>query len=221
MYARLLHRAACGRRRATATAAGRPSRCARHRAPDHARSARTATAKSTGPICGAARSIGWPPIPSAPIAIEYFNAALGHYFLTAFPEEAAALDGGRVRRRMGAHRASRFQVWHCRRHRRGRRVPLLRHAGRRPQLALLHGPSAGVRRSCGRIRLWIYEAIGLPHAPAGGRRLCRRRRVRSIASTTTRPRSPRSTIASRRTARPTMRCARAGWIGEGVAFCAK
>jgi len=32
--------------------------------------------------------------PSVPIAIEYFNAALGHYFLTAFPEEAAALDAG-------------------------------------------------------------------------------------------------------------------------------
>jgi len=32
--------------------------------------------------------------PAAPIAIEYFNATLGHYFLTAFPEEAAALDAG-------------------------------------------------------------------------------------------------------------------------------
>lgn len=32
--------------------------------------------------------------PTAPIAVEYYNAALGHYFLTAFPEEAAALDGG-------------------------------------------------------------------------------------------------------------------------------
>jgi glucose/arabinose dehydrogenase len=29
-----------------------------------------------------------------PLAIEYVNAALGHYFLTAFPEEAAALDAG-------------------------------------------------------------------------------------------------------------------------------
>jgi glucose/arabinose dehydrogenase len=30
----------------------------------------------------------------APIAVEYFNATLGHYFITAFPEEAAALDAG-------------------------------------------------------------------------------------------------------------------------------
>jgi hypothetical protein len=29
-----------------------------------------------------------------PLAVEYFNAALGHYFLTAFPEEIALLDGG-------------------------------------------------------------------------------------------------------------------------------
>jgi glucose/arabinose dehydrogenase len=33
-------------------------------------------------------------LPSAPIAVEYFNASLGHYFITAFAEEAAALDGG-------------------------------------------------------------------------------------------------------------------------------
>src|SRR4029450_2189491 len=32
--------------------------------------------------------------PSVPLAVEYFNATLGHYFLTAFPEEAAALDAG-------------------------------------------------------------------------------------------------------------------------------
>ncbi len=31
---------------------------------------------------------------SVPVAIEYRNAALGHYFLTAFAEEAAALDAG-------------------------------------------------------------------------------------------------------------------------------
>jgi glucose/arabinose dehydrogenase len=29
-----------------------------------------------------------------PVAIEYYNATLHHYFLTAFPEEAAALDAG-------------------------------------------------------------------------------------------------------------------------------
>jgi hypothetical protein len=29
-------------------------------------------------------------------AVEYFNATMGHYFLTAFPEEAAALDAGTI-----------------------------------------------------------------------------------------------------------------------------
>jgi hypothetical protein len=29
-------------------------------------------------------------------AVEYFNAGLGHYFVTAFPEEAAALDAGTI-----------------------------------------------------------------------------------------------------------------------------
>ena len=33
-------------------------------------------------------------LPSAPVAVEYLNAALGHYFITAFPEEAASLDAG-------------------------------------------------------------------------------------------------------------------------------
>jgi len=33
-------------------------------------------------------------LPAAAVAVEYYNAALGHYFLTAFPEEAAALDAG-------------------------------------------------------------------------------------------------------------------------------
>src|SRR4029453_16456857 len=48
--------------------------------------------------------------PAAPIAIEYFNATLGHYFLTAFPEEAAALDGGAF---AGAGRRTgyAFAVW--------------------------------------------------------------------------------------------------------------
>jgi hypothetical protein len=29
-----------------------------------------------------------------PLAVEYFNAALSHYFVTAFPSEIALLDGG-------------------------------------------------------------------------------------------------------------------------------
>jgi glucose/arabinose dehydrogenase len=32
--------------------------------------------------------------PAAPVSVEYFNETLGHYFMTAFPEEAAFLDAG-------------------------------------------------------------------------------------------------------------------------------
>jgi hypothetical protein len=48
--------------------------------------------------------------PAAPVAVEYFDAALGHYFLTAFPEEAAALDAGAF---MGAWQRTgyAFPVW--------------------------------------------------------------------------------------------------------------
>ena len=71
-------------------------------------------------------------------AIEYYNPALRHYFITAYPEEAAALDagtnvkgwtrtGGAVHR---VHRAWRGPV---------RGMPLLRHARQGDQLALLHG----------------------------------------------------------------------------------
>jgi hypothetical protein len=36
-----------------------------------------------------------PPVPSAgPLAIEYFNAGFGHYFMTADPDESAGLDAG-------------------------------------------------------------------------------------------------------------------------------
>lgn len=38
-----------------------------------------------------------PPAATLPgLAVEYFNATMGHYFITAFPEEAAALDAGKI-----------------------------------------------------------------------------------------------------------------------------
>ncbi len=37
-----------------------------------------------------------PPATPPGNAVEYFNATMGHYFITAFPEEAAALDAGRI-----------------------------------------------------------------------------------------------------------------------------
>ena len=38
-----------------------------------------------------------PPAPTSDsVAVEYFHAEFGHYFITAFPEEAAAIDAGKV-----------------------------------------------------------------------------------------------------------------------------
>jgi hypothetical protein len=37
-----------------------------------------------------------PAVGAAGTAVEYYNAALKHYFMTAFPEEAAMLDQGNL-----------------------------------------------------------------------------------------------------------------------------
>ena len=79
-------------------------------------------------------------------AIEFYNASLDHYFVTAFPEEAAMLDAGTARQGLGAH--GRHVQRLARRGGRSRRragVPLLRHARRRPELALLHRRRRGMR----------------------------------------------------------------------------
>ena len=43
-------------------------------------------------------------------AIEYYNASLDHYFITAFPEEAAMLDAGTVVKGW-ARTGVTFNVW--------------------------------------------------------------------------------------------------------------
>ena len=80
--------------------------------------------------------------------IEYYNASLDHYFITAFPEEAADLDaGGQVQgwTRTGYS----FQELEGGHGSRQRRVPVLRHAGRRAEFALLHDQRGGVREGEG------------------------------------------------------------------------
>jgi hypothetical protein len=41
--------------------------------------------------CGLATSLAWA---ASPTAVEYFHSSYGHYFVTATPQEIAALDGG-------------------------------------------------------------------------------------------------------------------------------
>ncbi len=82
------------------------------------------------------------------IVVEYHNAALDHYFITADAAEAAMLDVGIVVpgwTRTGFD----FKAWPV-----GGEglsgVPLLRHAGCRPQLAFLHDRRRGMRQGEGR-----------------------------------------------------------------------
>ena len=157
--------------------------------------------------------------PAAPIAIEYFNATLGHYFLTAFPEEAAALDGGAF---AGAWRRTgyAFAVWSADD---PGTVDVCRFFGT-PGV----GPNShfytGIAPECAALRanpLWTYEAHRLSACACPPTTHARRARVRSIGCTTTRRRS--SQVNHRFTADgATYNAMRAaGWIGEGVAFCAK
>ena len=48
-------------------------------------------------------------------AIEYYNASLNHYFVTAFPEEAAMLDAGSVVKGPAIRRRSRCAASSARR----------------------------------------------------------------------------------------------------------
>ena len=158
------------------------------------------------------------PDPAISVAIEYFNAALGHYFLTAFPEEAAALDGGAF---AGAWKRTGygFVVWNDTD---PDAVPVCRFFGK-PGV----GPNShfytGYPQECAGLKanpLWTFEGIGFLMRVA----------VNDACPPITRPvyrlYNDPPTLAQvnhRFTADGTTFDAMrgAGWIGEGVAFCAK
>lgn len=50
----------------------------------------------SAPPAGATVTVAAGAASTTGMAVEYFNASMGHYFLTAFPEEAAALDAGKI-----------------------------------------------------------------------------------------------------------------------------
>ena len=114
-----------------------------------------------------------------------------------------------------------FEVWPSGDTGSRRRVPLVRHAGRRSQHAFLHRQSAGVRRAAGESLVDLRRrppsacACRWPMpVPAPTRPVYRLYNNPSDACRS-------ELIASPRTA-PTYNAMRgAGWIGEGVAFCAK
>jgi hypothetical protein len=158
------------------------------------------------------------PDPAVPVAVEYYNAALAHYFLTAFPEEAAFLDAGGLN---GAWQRTgyAFVVWNAGE---GGTVDVCRLFGT-PGV----GPNThfytGFAPECASLRanpLWTYERIAFPM----------RLPVADACPAPTRPvyrlyNNP-ATLAAvnhRYTTDGAVYIAMQaqGWIGEGVAFCAK
>ncbi len=156
--------------------------------------------------------------PSVPVAVEYFNAALGHYFLTAFADEAAALDAGAFE---GAWKRTgfAFTTWY---QDDVDAVDVCRFFGT-PNV----GPNThfytGFAQECAGLRsnpLWTFEAIGfrmrLPVAdacPALTRPVYRLYNdPATVADVNHRFTTDGLTYAAMQAA---------GWIGEGVAFCAK
>ncbi len=156
--------------------------------------------------------------PAAPIAIEYFNATLGHYFLTAFPEEAAALDGGAF---AGAWRRTgyAFAVWSAND---PGTVDVCRFFGK-PGV----GPNShfytGFAQECAMLKaspLWTFEAIGFRmRLPANDACAPATRPVYRLYNNPATLAQVNHRFTVDGATYNAMRAA--GWIGEGVAFCAK
>ncbi|MFO1310542.1 MAG: PQQ-dependent sugar dehydrogenase [Burkholderiales bacterium] len=154
--------------------------------------------------------------PAAPVAIEYFNGALAHYFVTAFPEEAAALDAGALG---GAWRRTGFAF------------PVAAAGDPGSDVCRLFGTAGvgpnthfytGNAQECADLRAnprWTFEAIAfrmwLPvndACPPG---------TRPVYRLYNNPATLAAVNHRFTTDGPTYEAMRAqGWIGEGVAFCA-
>ena len=155
--------------------------------------------------------------PAVPLAVEYFNASLGHYFLTAFPEEAAFLDAGAF---AGAWKRTGFAF------------PVASAADiNAVDVCRLFGtPNVGPNthfftgnaQECAGLKanpLWTYEGIGFrmrmpvsDACPAPLRAVYRLyNNPQTIAAVNHRYTIDGATYDGMRAA---------GWIGEGVAFCA-
>jgi glucose/arabinose dehydrogenase len=155
-------------------------------------------------------------VPSAPIAIEYFNAGLGHYFITAFAEEAAALDAGAF---AGAWRRT------------GLAFPVAASDPSAVDVCRLFGTPhvgpnthfyTGNAAECASLRanpLWMFEAMAFrmrmpvnDACPPPLRPIYRLyNNPPTLAAVNHRFTADGSTYAVMRAL---------GWIGEGVAFCA-
>jgi glucose/arabinose dehydrogenase len=155
---------------------------------------------------------------AAPIAVEYFNAALGHYFLTAFVEEAAALDAG-AQGGAWTRTGFAFQVWNADD---PDAVDVCRFFGT-PNI----GPNThfytGHPQECGGLRsnpLWTYEGIGFRmRLPVNDSCPALTRPVYRLYNNPTTVAAVNHRYTTDGAVYNAMRAA--GWIGEGVALCGK
>ena len=150
--------------------------------------------------------VGVAPGPPTVDVVEFFNAPLNHFFLTAVREEADAIDSGVVGpswQRTGLSFKS--YAAQPRRRRRGR-MPLLRHAGHRTERAFLHGRSRRMRRREVESALAVRRHR-LPRAPARRVACARPPPRRSSASSGPAARSHSRGIATCTMPRPWPACA--------------
>jgi len=156
--------------------------------------------------------------PSVPVAIEYYNGANGHYFLTAFADEAAYLDAGAFG---GAWQRTGYGFAVARPLESGA-VDVCRFFGA-PATGLDTHFYTGDAPECAVLKAnprWTYEAVGFRARPPAA----------DACAPNTRPvwrfYSDPATLAGvnhRFTTDGTVHAAMLarGWLAEGVAFCAK
>lgn len=158
------------------------------------------------------------PDPASPVAIEYYNAALAHYFLTAFPEEAAFLDAGGL---AGAWQRTgyAFAAWNA------------DDAGTVDVCRLFGTPDVGPNThfytgfaaECAGLRvnpLWTYEGIAFRmRLPAADACPVSTRPVYRLYNDPPTLAEVNHRYTTDGAVYVTMQAQ--GWIGEGVAFCAK
>jgi len=154
---------------------------------------------------------------AAPLAIEYFNAALGHYFMTAFAEEAAALDAGALG---GAWKRTGF-AFPVARASDTSAVDVCRLFGT-PNV----GPNThfytGNPQECASLRanpLWMFEGMAFRiHMPLNDACPATLRPVYRLYNNPATLAAVNHRFTADGATYSAMRAQ--GWIGEGVAFCA-
>ena len=127
-------------------------------------------------------------------AIEFYNPALSHYFITAYPEEAAALDAG-TNVKGWTRTGGQFTVFTDPAPGSVGGLPLLRHARARASTRTSTPPTPAECAKVKTLPAWTFEAIAF-YIPTAGQRRLRRQLRRCIAAIT--PTTSRTPITASR-----------------------